>query len=55
MNVFNEIIQNSAAGNLSKGYKGAVVLLFAAIVVMLFLMLATILINGPHLHISYGY
>ena len=55
MDVINEIIQNSPAGLLSKGYKSLVLLLFAAIVSVLLVMLVVLLTYGPSMTIRFGY
>jgi len=55
MDVINEIIQNSAIGPLSKGYKSFVLLLFSTIVSVLFTMLVVLLKYGPYMSIKFGY
>ncbi|MGB5434808.1 MAG: hypothetical protein WBM98_02875 [Maribacter sp.] len=55
MDVINEIIQNSAAGQLSKGYKSLVLLLFSTIVSILLTMLVILLVYGPYMTIRFGY
>ncbi|WP_165395210.1 hypothetical protein [Flagellimonas allohymeniacidonis] len=55
MDVIKEIIENSAAGPLSKGYKTLVLSLFASIVCTLFTMLVVLLSYGSNLNIQFGY
>ena len=55
MDVIKEIIQESPAGHLSKGYKSLVLLLFATIVSTLLTMLVVLLTYGPYMTIGYGY
>ena len=55
MDVLNEIIQNSAIGNLSKGYKAMVLLLFSTIVTLLMMMLVFLIFNGSQMTFDYGY
>jgi len=55
MDVINEIISQSALGNLSKGFKSLVLSLFASIVLTLFGMLVAIVVSGSQLHFSFGY
>ncbi len=55
MDVVKEIIQNSAIGPLSYGYKSAVLILFGLIVSILLVMLALLLSHGADLTFHYGY
>ncbi len=55
MDVVKEIIQNSAIGPLSNGYKGLVLSLFASIVGTLLMMLVVLIIKGPEISIQFGY
>ena len=55
MDVINEIIQNSAIGQMSKWYKSLVLLLFSSIVSTLFIMLVLLIKYGPYLTIKFGY
>jgi len=55
MDVINEIIRESPAGRLSKGYKRLVLSIFSSIVLTLFAMLVILLVNAQHLSASYGY
>ncbi len=55
MDVVKEIIQNSAIGPLSNGYKGLVLSLFASIVGTLLTMLVVLLRYGPEMTIQFGY
>jgi hypothetical protein len=55
MDVINEIISQSALGNLSKGFKSLVLSVFTSIVVTLFVMLIAIIVNSSQLHFSFGY
>lgn len=55
MDVVKEIIQNSAIGPLSNGYKGLVLSLFASIVGILFTMLIVLIKHGPEMNIQFGY
>ena len=55
MDVINEIIRQSAIGPLSKAYKSLVLSIFSSIVLILLAMLLAILLNAPHLNITYGY
>ena len=55
MDVVKEIIQNSAIGPLSYGYKSAILILFGLIVSILLIMLALLLSQGTNLTFHYGY
>ena len=55
MDVINEIIQNSAIGPYSKGYKSFVLSIFTSIVTLLFVMLVLLIKNGANMHIQFGY
>ncbi|MDE3740441.1 hypothetical protein [Maribacter polysaccharolyticus] len=55
MDVINEIIQNSAAGQLSKVYKNLVLLLFSTIVSVLLVMLVMLFTYSPYMRIQFGY
>ncbi|MEX0312591.1 MAG: hypothetical protein AB3N18_00315 [Allomuricauda sp.] len=55
MDVVKEIIQNSAIGPLSNGYKGLVLSLFASIVGTLLTMLIVLILKGPEMNIQFGY
>lgn len=55
MDVVKEIIENSAIGPLSSGYKGIVLLLFLAIVCTLLIMLTLLILHGSTLTFHYGY
>lgn len=55
MDVVNEIIQNSAIGPFSKGFKGLILSLFASIVGTLLTMLVFLLWYGPNMNIQFGY
>jgi len=55
MDVINEIIQNSAMGAMSKGYRKLVLLVFSTIVSVLFTMLFVIISKGSELTIHFGY
>lgn len=55
MDVLNEIIQNSAIGDLSKGYRGIVLFLFSSIVAILFIMLIYLMVNGSQMNFDFGY
>lgn len=55
MDVIYEIIQSSAIGPLSKGYKSLVLSIFTSIVITLFVMLVLLLKNGANMHIHFGY
>jgi len=55
MVVLNEIIQNSAIGDLSKGYRGVVLFLFSTIVTALFIMFIYLMVNGSQMNFSFGY
>ena len=55
MDVVKEIIQNSAIGTWSNGYKSLVLSLFASIVGTLLTMLVILLRYGPEMNIQFGY
>ncbi|WP_396637817.1 hypothetical protein [Maribacter sp. R77961] len=55
MDVINEIIQKSALGVLSNGYKSLVLILFSTIVTTLVVMLVLLLKYGPHINVQFGY
>ncbi len=55
MDVVKEIIENSAIGPLSNGFKGIVLLLFLTIVCALLIMLALLILHGSTLTFHYGY
>lgn len=55
MDVINQIIQDSALGPTQNWLKSLVLAVFASIVVTLFIMLFVLLLNGPHMNISFGY
>ncbi len=55
MDVFNLIIRNSALNGMPKWYSATTLLLFSTIVVTLLVMLAILLVYGPHMNIQYGY
>ncbi len=55
MDVFNEIIRNSALSLLSTLYKNLVLLLFSAIIVTLFAMLVILLRYGSQMTLQFGY
>ncbi|WP_175288722.1 hypothetical protein [Flagellimonas eckloniae] len=55
MDVVKEIIQNSAIGPFSNGFKGIVLSLFASIVGTLVTMLVLLLCYGPQMNIQFGY
>lgn len=55
MDVINEIIRQSAIGQLSNWFKSLVIFLFSAIVVTLLSMLLVLLVNGTQLNITFGY
>ena len=55
MDVINEIINQSALGSLSKGFKSLVLSVFTSIVLTLFAMLIAIIINGSQMQFSFGY
>ncbi len=55
MDVIKEIIQNSAIGPLSNGYKSLVLSLFASIVITLLIMLIALVLQGPSMNIQFGY
>ncbi len=55
MDVVKEIIQNSAIGPLSKGYKSLVLSLFVSIVGTLLTMLVILLRYGFDMNIQFGY
>ncbi len=55
MDVVKEIIQNSALGPFSNGFKGLILSLFASIVGVLLTMLVVLIKYGPEMSIRYGY
>ncbi len=55
MDVFNEIIRNSALSLLSTVYKNLVLLLFSTIIVTLVSMLVILLRYGSQMTIQFGY
>ena len=55
MDVIKEIIQKSAIGPLSNGYKSLVLSLFASIVITLLIMLIALILQGPDMNIQFGY
>ena len=55
MDVVKEIIQNSAIGPLSNGYKSLVLSLFISIVCTLLAMFIVLMIYGPSMNIQFGY
>jgi hypothetical protein len=55
MDVIKEIIENSALGPLSVGYKRLVLSLFISIVCTLLFMLVLLLLNGSNASFNYGY
>lgn len=55
MYVLKEILESSAIGPFSNGYKGLVVILFALIVSILLTMLVLLLLNGSNTTFHYGY
>ncbi|WP_187269588.1 hypothetical protein [Flagellimonas hymeniacidonis] len=55
MDVVKEIIQNSALGPFSNGFKGLILSLFASIVGVLLTMLVVLITYGPEMSIRYGY
>ncbi|MEZ4810941.1 MAG: hypothetical protein R2819_11340 [Allomuricauda sp.] len=55
MDVVKEIIQNSAIGPLSNGYKSLVLSLFISIVCTLLVMLVLLILHGSSLTFHYGY
>ncbi len=55
MDVINEIIRESALGQLSKLLKGLIISIFSSIVLILIAMLVGILLNAPNIVTSYGY
>lgn len=55
MDVINQIIEDSALGPTQNWIKNLVLALFAGIVVTLFTMLIVLLLNAPHMNITFGY
>lgn len=55
MVVINDIFKYSAISELSHGFKGLAITIFACIVCILFTMLYWILAYGDSVRISYGY
>lgn len=55
MEVINVIVQNSALNGMPNWYKTTTLLLFSVIVTLLLIMLVTLLTNGPHMNIRFGY
>lgn len=55
MDVLKEIIENSAIGPLSNGYRGIVLLLFLTIVCTLLIMMVLLILHGSSLTFHYGY
>ena len=55
MDVINQIIKDSALGQGQNWLKSLVLAVFASIVVTLFAMLIVLLLNAPHMNISFGY
>lgn len=55
MDVVKEIIQNSAIGPLSNGYKSLVLSLFISIVCILLIMLILLMLHGSSMTFHYGY
>jgi len=55
MDVINEIIKNSALGELPHGYQFVVLLLFFVIVITLLIMLALLFTQGAIIRIQFGY
>jgi len=55
MDVINQIINDSAIGLTQAWIKSLVLAVFATIVVSLFTMLIVLLLNAPHMTISFGY
>ncbi|WP_222984174.1 hypothetical protein [Flagellimonas meishanensis] len=55
MDVIKEIIQKSAIGPLSNGYKSLVLSLFISIVFTLIIMFVALVIYGPSMNIQFGY
>lgn len=55
MDVVKEIIDNSAIGPFSNGFKSVVLSLFVSIVCMLLVMLTILILNGSSITFHYGY
>jgi hypothetical protein len=55
MVVINDILKYSAISELSNGFKGLAISVFACIVCLLFLMLYWIFAYGDNIRVSFGY
>lgn len=55
MYVLKEIVENSALGPLSNGFKGIVLFVFSFIVTLLMIMLVLLLMHGSNTTFHYGY